>query len=262
MTEEAENLDPTAAPDYHDVEQVEMVASFDGETVAEEQDEWVPADGFVDGTGTVRIWVGPQGEPERIWLSRYWRNQMAKVPLSVLFAEPMLQISLHCGEPLVPPPMEIDLPDSNELSGPELDAVLDAEYEELSKALDAVISAGGGQGHWIHEPAEGTAEQGRVQVCLDMRGCPQAVSFDDQWLANASASQVIRAVTQAWGDARSRYVAPVYEPGPYDLVLAKFEALMVRRERAFARGLDLLGPITDEVRDRARQMEAGQEDHE
>ena len=56
MVNEPRNLDPTAAPDYRDVEQVETIASFDGETIVDEQEGWTPADGFVDNhkVGVVR----------------------------------------------------------------------------------------------------------------------------------------------------------------------------------------------------------------
>ena len=232
-------VDPTAAPEYDDVPAVDLVMGVDSAADDQEPQPWCPADGFVDGTSTVRIWVGPDGEPERIQLARYWRDQVARIPLSILFAEPLLQIALWSSPGLPDTEVEIDEPEIEEYAGPVLSRLLAEGRERLVRRLDELQTRGEGIGRWVGTPAVGTAAEGRVRFHLDLCGAPSSVSFDDRWLAEASATEVTTAVLTAWRQARRSHHPAVYEPGEWDLLVAQVRALGRRREKAFARGLDL-----------------------
>lgn len=243
-------MDPTAAPDYDDVLPVELVMGVD--SVADEQQPppWCPADGFVDGTSTVRIWVSPDGEPERIQLARYWRDHASRIPLTVLFAEPLLQVALWSSPGLPDTQVEIEEPEIEEYAGPALSRIIGEERDRLVARLDELQATGEGLGRWVGEPAVGTAADGRVRFQLDLCGAPSSVSFDERWLAEASTTDVTTSVITAWRQARRQHSPAVYEPGEWDLLVAQVGALGRRLEKAFARGLDLsdiqdMTPMTD-----------------
>lgn len=236
MVEETEvdEMDPTLPPTFGD-DEFEVVETIDG--LEEDPEGWTLADGFIDGSGTVRLWTDETGRLERVQLARYWRDQIKQSPLELCFAEIFVQLSMLFGGIADPWPEAEETESDDLLSGDLIDrvveemAAVDARIAELDE-LDEGYSV------WSGEPVTGSAEEGRVRLTLSITGVPEVVTFEPRWLAEASSAAVCRSVLTAYAEARSKHRPPVHLPGERAQLAAKYHTLAKRLEDAALRGFE------------------------
>lgn len=235
-----DDLDPTRAPNWVE-DEVEVIDAPDGAD-PEATEAWRLEDGFVDESGTVRLWTDPYGVPQRVGLSRYWRDTIKRVPLADMFAEVFFQAAFLLSGRGAPLPEAKPIEDPEELS-PELLQRMVARQNELDVRLAELDESDEGYSVWSGEGATGTAEEGRVSVSINMMGSPESAAFDQKWLGQASAGAVGRAVIAAYQDARTKFTEPVYTPGERDEIASDYLTVTETLVAAATKGMAGLRPI-------------------
>lgn len=66
------------------------------------------------------------------------------------------------------------------------------------------------------------APEGRVELTLTIYGTPQAVSFNQKWLKEATMAKVTGGVIAAYKDARANFTEPVFLPGERHMIASKY----------------------------------------
>ncbi|GAA2183017.1 hypothetical protein GCM10009785_24740 [Brooklawnia cerclae] len=227
-----DELDPTAPPVFAEVEVVDVV---DGQE-PDDDIAWSLETGFHDETGTVRVWTDVDGNPERVQLARYWRDQVQRVPLEAMFADVFMQINILLGSDAASPP-DPRLPPSDELLSRELVAECNSRMAELAERLKQLDETGEGYPVVEGQGCEGSAEDGRVRLRLTVAGTLDSVAFDPKWLKDASTAVVCRAVIEAHRDARGGFVPPVIRAGERAHITDELFSISRRIEQAAARGI-------------------------
>ena len=216
-----DELDPTLPTYYTEDDEDFVVDAADGEDPDAQPEEWTLEQGFVDATGTVRLYTDEQGNPVRIGLARYWRDQIKTVPLADMFNDVFLQAAVLLGRAPVNLPVAEEVDIKDQLT-PELLDRMAEQMNELEARMAELRAADEGYSQTQGQQVVGRGAEGRVELTLTMYGTPQAVSFDQKWLKEATMAEVTGGVIAAYKDARANFTEPVFLPGERHMIASKY----------------------------------------
>lgn len=237
-----DELDPTLPTYYTEDDEDFVVDAADGEDPDAQPEEWTLEQGFVDATGTVRLYTDEQGNPVRIGLARYWRDQIKQVPLPEMFSEVFLQAALALGRAPVDLPEPEPVESDEQLSLDLVERML-AEMEQLQLRIDELDAADEGFSLTQGVQAVGRSLDTHVELTLTIYGTAQSVSFDERWLKEATMAEVTGGVISAYKDARANYTEPIFMPGERHIIASKYLTIADTIVAAAGRGLEGIAPV-------------------
>ncbi len=177
--------------------------------------DWSPADGYPDGTMSLRVWVDEAGRLTKVAISNRWRERSKGASLTDLFEQAFSLANARVGVRLVEPGLPEVESTSEELSWDSLDDLLELSFQldDEARRLDRLPEEQVKQSTWVGTPAEGHSENGMVTVRLTLSGVTERVEFNRKWLDGTRVSELMDAVVQAHEQAYAAYVPPTFAPG-------------------------------------------------
>lgn len=212
--------DPTFAPvvDDSDETATELVADADApdedDGAALGSPEWTSEHGFPDATNSVRIWVGTDGLPERVRVSRNWKEKLGDAELGAAVTSVFIAINHHyrMGS-------DVELP---ELDGSDdaLPYSVENERELLAQWREAITKF---QAYDLtndlivryteRDPITGSDFEDGVVITVDDNGFPSYAQFDPEWIKDATHRELSQGILFACKQAVRKFTPPEVEVG-------------------------------------------------
>ena len=230
-----DDLDPTQ-PTYFGEPAEDVVEAVAGQDPDGDDQVWDLDQGFVDSTGTVRLFTDENAAPVRVALARYWRDQIKQGPLEQMFEEVFTLAALMLGDTTARVAQANPIEDQAPLTEGLLRQV-ETRFHEMDERIRELDEADEGYSVLKGENAVGVAADGRIRLTLTIFGLPQSVAFDPKWLTEATMAEVTGGVIAAYRDARAGYSEPVHTPGERELLASEYLTLANRLMQAAARGI-------------------------
>lgn len=185
---------------------------------------WSPEDGYVDSSGSVRVWVDENRRLTKIRISNRWRERSRGTTLSSMLDEALLmaQARIGTGTPRVAEREPDRVPPLSWESLAELQQQ-SFEIAEESARLDDLPPAQVQPSRWEGALVEGTSSNRMVKARLSLFGLTEQVTFDPAWLRDSRVSQVCESVMEAHRDAYANFREPVFQPGDRERLAARSE---------------------------------------